>query len=158
MIKILKNQKGITLITLIITIVILVILTAAMATNSYISLNISKLTRLQNDIEILNDRIASYYVKNGKLPIYKEENTNFQLSKSSLINQFEDLALSDGDVYYTIDLTALEINLQTLNYGAGYQSPDSYDRYIVNEETHVVYYLKGINYEGEEYHTVGKNI
>lgn len=65
--KILKNQRGITLITLVIVVILIVILTAAMSTNSYTSLNISKLTRLQNDIEILNDRIASYYVKNRKI-------------------------------------------------------------------------------------------
>lgn len=158
MTKELRNERGITLITLIVTVVILAIITVSLAVNSYSSINLSKLTRLQNDVEMLNDRIAAYYVKEGKLPIYKEENTNFQIEKTTLLNQFDDLATMDGNIYYTIDLEALDINMQSLNYGSGYRSPDSTDRYIVNEETHIVYYLQGINYDGDVYHTTGKNI
>ena len=158
MIKSLENERGITLITLIISVVILAILTISLSMNTYSSLNLAKLTKLQNDIELLNNRIATYYVKEGKLPIYREGSSSFAISKSSLIGQFDDLATSDGNIYYTIDLEALDISLQTLNYGSGYKSPDSSDRYIVNEETHIVYYLQGINYDGDVYHTTGKNI
>lgn len=158
MIKDLKNERGITLLTLVITVIMLAILTVALSMNTYTSLNLARLTKLQNDVDLLDNRIATYYVKEGKLPIYKEENAHFAISKSTLAGQIDDLATTDGDTYYTIDLEALDISMQTLNYGAGYRSPDSTDRYIVNEETHIVYYLKGINYDGDVYHTVGKNI
>lgn len=63
MIKNIKEEKGITLITLIITVILMVIVTTILATNSYTSLQLSNLTRLQNDIEVLDSRIASYFIQ-----------------------------------------------------------------------------------------------
>ena len=147
-----KKEKGITLITLVITVVLLIIITGTLATKSMTNLQLSNLTRLQNDIEALNDRIAAYYVKCGELPYgrYKENS----IQKSALESVLNDMSNNDGDVYYTIDL--LELDNLSLNYGEGYESM-SEDRYIMNQKSHVVYYIKGINYDGQKYHTVGSN-
>ncbi len=152
--KTVKNERGITMLTLVIAVIMMAILTVALSMNSHTSLNISKLTKLQNDIEMLNDRIAVYYVKNGKLPIYRENDDNYKVSKESLVGKFDDLMQSDGAVYYTIDLSALET--LSLNYGQDYRNSESNNRYIVNQKTHTVYYIEGIIYDGETYHTTGK--
>ena len=55
-------------------------------------------------------------------------------------------------IYYTIKLDELE-NL-SLNYGFEYTKLGE-DRYIINEESHVIYYYKGIAYDGLKYHTIG---
>ncbi|MDE5830176.1 MAG: hypothetical protein K2H53_00220, partial [Clostridia bacterium] len=57
----------------------------------------------------------------------------------------------DCDNYYVINLNELD-NI-TLNYGKEYRLTSSDDKYIINEETHIIYYLKGVIYEGERYHT-----
>ncbi len=144
-----KKEKGITLAILVITVFILIIITSVMARNSFSSITISKLTRLQNDIEQLNDRVAAYYVETGKLPINEEETPMNKVDLSSVLN---DMSINDGENYYTIDLNKLD-NL-SLNYGKGKKTND---KYIINEETHVVYYYLGIEYEGEKYHTFGSN-
>ena len=64
------------------------------------------------------------------------------------------MSINDGEIYYTIDLEELEN--PSLNYGDGYRSCAS-DRYIINEDSHVIYYVKGITYDGKEYHTIGQN-
>ena len=140
--NLIKNENGISLVTLVITVILLVIITGTLATNSYRSLQLSNLTRLQNDIEALNDRVASYFVQNGKLPIIESNS----YTKQDLRKTLNDMSMNDGDTYYEIDMSLLD-NISLNNN----------DIYVINEETHVIYYLKGINYEGKEYHTVGAN-
>lgn len=144
-----KNENGITMITLVVTVLLMVMITATLATNAYDSTQISRLTKLENDIEALNDRIAAYYVEHEELPVVGNPYT-----KNELRNIISDLSGNDGNEYYTIDLSQLD-NL-TLNYGEDYEAL-SENSYIINVESHVIYYLKGINYKGVVYHTVGNN-
>lgn len=143
-IAIYKGEKGITMLTLVITIMVLVIITGTLATNAYNSVELSKLTRLENDIKMLEDRVAVYYVKNDTLPITEAE----PYKKASLSLRINDLSENDGEDYYVIDLSKLD-NL-TLNYGR------NSTEYIINEESHVIYHLSGITYNGKIYHTIGK--
>ena len=147
--KYIKNEKGITMITLVVTVLLLIIITGTLATNSYDSTQIAKLTKLDNDIKALNDRIAAYYVEHEELPIMGNP-----YSKNDLRNVISDLSGNDGDEYYTIDLSLLD-NI-TLNYGEDYAAL-SENSYIINTESHVISYLQGIRYKGVVYHTVGKN-
>lgn len=148
MIKI--NEKGITLVTLVITVILLVIITSILAVNSYTSLSLSSLTKLKNDIESLDTRVASYFIKEGKLPVYEEP-----MTKSELRKTLNDMSVNDGDKYYTIDLD--QLTSLSLNYGKNWKLLGE-DRFIINEESHVIYYVKGITHEGKEYHTIGSNM
>ncbi len=59
---------------------------------------------------------------------------------------------NDNSNYYVIDLKKLE-NL-TLNYGKNYQSSSSSnDVYIINEQSHNIYYAKGITLDNKIYYT-----
>lgn len=142
MINIFKEQKGITLITLIITVVLLIIITATIAINSHTSLELSNLTKLENDIQALNDRIATYYVKNGTLPV-----TSDTYTKKELSSRITNLSPNDGDTYYRIDLSKLD-NI-TLNYGN--------NTYIINETSHNIYNLDSVVYDEKVYYTVGND-
>ena len=144
-----KNEKGITLITLVITILILATITITLATNAYDSTQLSRLTKLDNDIKTLNDRVAVYFVEHEQLPAYGNP-----YSKEKLKDVIEGLSQNDGDKYYTIDLRLLD-NL-SLNYGKDYLSFGG-NSYIINEESHIIYHLEGISYKGEIFHTVGAN-
>ena len=143
-----KSEKGITMVVLVITVLLLMIVTASLATHSYDSLQLSHLTKLDNDIETLNNRVASYYVEHGNLPILDGVMTKEDVSK-----YISDLSRNDGEKYYIIDLGELD-NI-TLNYGKGYLSRST-DSYIINEESHIIYYLKGIYYDDEMHYTTGK--
>ncbi len=76
-------------------------------------------------------------------------------TKDDIKGYINNLAMSDGDIYYVIDLSLLD-NL-TLNYGKDYQIDGALDAYVINEDSHVIYHLKGIEYKGELYHTLGVN-
>lgn len=80
----------------------------------------------------------------------------FVYDKTTLQKELKDeISVNDGEKYYTIDISKID-NI-TLNYGNDYAKPTTMDRYVINEETHVIYYLKGIHYEGKMYHTTGAN-
>ncbi len=99
---------------------------------SYIKnvIEVSALNNMYKDIKTLEDKIALYYLDNGKLPVKTDIKIDF-FEKS--INP------NDGEFYYEVDLDKLE-NI-TLSYGYKRQSVD--DIYIINEESHTVYYMKG---------------
>lgn len=147
-----KNQKGVTLVSLIITIIIILIITSATVYTSTNRFKINNLSKMYNDIELLNDKIATYYLKFGGLPIIKNtENTPIKYTFSEL--NF-DKNINDDDNYYIIDLEA--IGNITLNYGKeGFKNQNtSDDVYIINNKTHSVYYVRGIEYtDGNLYHS-----
>lgn len=117
---------------LIVVIAIFVVLISSI--NNGISL--SKLNSMNHDIEILDDNIALYYLNYGYIPI--KEKIIFEHS----INP------NDNEIYYEIDLSKLE-NIY-LNYG---KMKNEDDFYIINEESHTIYYFKGIKYKNNMYYT-----
>lgn len=152
MIKMNKSEKGVTLISLVVTIALLIIVTSIIASKSYTSVQLSNLTKLKNDIEILNNRIATYFVDNGSLPVYKNNDSIVTKTKSEIKTYVGEVDSTDGDVYYVIDLDA--IDNATLNYGADFKIESSNNKYVVNGDTHIIYYLKGVGYDGERYYSI----
>lgn len=100
-------------------------------------IELNKLNNVYKDINIIEERVAIYYLNNGNIPI-KNNNINFNYS----INP------NDNDKFYEIDLEKLE-NL-SINYGKKEYGDN--DIYIINEQSHTVYYLKGTNYNKEKFY------
>jgi len=139
--RLLKNQKGITLISLIITIIIMAILAGAVVTNIDIGTDIRNYNYMCADIELLEAKIRTYYNEHGSLPT-----TGNVISNPNLNGQ---ASTKDNGNYYAIDIRNALYNI-TLNYGAG--TIANKDIYIVNEQSHEVYYLKGAYFENTLYH------
>lgn len=145
----LKSNKGITLITLVITLVIMIILSFTVSVNvsSYIERN--NKAKLETDIIKLKEEISYYYSKNKTLPIINKYINIQKIQKN----------INDNENYYVIDLENIkELNL---NYGKDYNKikgtegdiADLLDVYIINEQSHTIYYPKGIEYNNEIYYT-----
>ena len=149
------NAKGISLISLTVAVCILIVLSSMMIYTTRNGIKIRAYKMLQNDIEILNDKINAYYVKYGALPAeIKYVNTNFTKN----IDSSGQKGANDGEDYYVIDLRALEG--VTLNYGTDAskiqteEDTAQYDDvYIINKESHHIYYARGINFDGVWYYT-----
>ena len=124
-----KTKKGITIISLVLTIVIISILTTVAVYSQKSSRNIAPYNKMLADITLLEDKLFIYYNKNNEIPITGDE------------------ILIGEESYHKIDLTKLQ-NV-TLNYGIG---EDSNDYYLVNSSLEV-YYLEGIENNGQIYHT-----
>lgn len=146
-----KNCKGITLISLIITITLMVIISGVTVSVSMDRFKINNVKKMQNDIQLLNNKVEAYYLKYGGLPVLRD-NSEIKYTYSELdFNK----NVNDNENYYIIDFGA--IGNITLNYGKeGYENPNvSDDVYIINEKTHTVYYVKGIEFkDGTVYHSL----
>lgn len=154
MTKTIKNNKGVTLVALTITVIILLIVTNVIIYNVKDNLGVEKLRNMQNDIEELTDRVSIYYTQYGKIPA-KIKYTNIQNIKDSGIISEE----VDNGEFYIIDLSAIK-NL-TLTYGKDYEQIKQDenkanmldDVYIINENSHNIFYAKGITIKNEKYYT-----
>lgn len=120
------------------TICTLVVLTIFCAIAFYVTngVQIIKLNNMYKDIRILENKISLYYLDNGSIPI-----------KDESIIYFSDNSINpnDNEIYYEIDISKLE-NLD-VSYGKGVFGAK--DKYIINEESHTIYYYLGIEYKDE---------
>ena len=117
----------------------------------------TKLSNMQADIENLRDKVSNYYARYGKIPA----DTNIEYINVNNINSISEAV--DTGKFYVIDLAAME-NV-TLNYGKDYEkikngeasSPEQIngltDLYIINETSHNVFYVEGIETGEERFYT-----
>lgn len=145
-----KSNSGITLLTLSLTIALMLILSFTIAININDYIEKENRINLETDILKLQEKVANYYSKNNSLPIINEY-TNTGLLKKNI---------NDNDKYYVIDISKLE--KIDLNYGEDYNKIENkeipidnlFDIYIINEQSHTIYYPKGIQYKGKFYYTI----
>ena len=163
--KVIKDEKGITLIALVITIVIILMLVLTV-TNHMGELKTAKnYTDFEKDMNRLKEAVISYYASNQTLPI-RNIYTNI-----SMIQGIKNP--NDGTDYYVLDLDKLNMDLKILEYGkVGYdkvkQFPVNYDittkdsitdLYIINEDTHTIYYPEGVEImEKKQYRLLEKDV
>ena len=144
-----KNEKGITMVALVITIVILVILTNILVYKAKDEVTVQALTNLYNDISLLREKVSSYYNEYGKIPAKIKYTNDTNIGRLSNILSEQD----DIEKFYVIDLEAMKGI--TLNYGKDYEevkndenkANDCLDLYIINENSHNIFYIKGLAIE-----------
>ena len=147
-----KSERGITLIALVITLVVMMILTFT------ITINVSQLnerkakTDFENDITSLTEEVSQYYARTKTIPIINRYTNITMLTGVKNVN--------DNNNYYVIDIKQLDVSL---NNGKDYKTAlsrnrdqaisDLLDIYIINEQSHTIYYPKGANYDGSIHYT-----
>lgn len=129
------------MVVLIITLIVLGILAGVAINNIDIGTDVRNYNYMCADIELLENKIKIYYNKYGQLPI-KEGKIEIPATLQ------EQTSSRDNENYYEIELNLLKG--MALNFGGG--SSEDKDIYIVNEQSLEVYYLKGIDYEGNTYY------
>lgn len=150
----LRNQNGINMITLSIAITIMIIITSVLVYNTRDGVKVKDLNDMYNDIELINDKISTYYLEHNDIPKAKKyENLDFlSLADNNQINP------NNGEDFYVIDLKSLDGI--TLNFGKDYDEVivggnvnSLFDLYIINEDSHTIYYPRGIDIQGMKYYT-----
>lgn len=65
----LKNRRGISIVTMIITFVIMSIIIGTLTYSAVDSVKIRKLNKLYDDLRMLQDAVETYYLQHGRLPV-----------------------------------------------------------------------------------------
>ena len=146
-----KSNKAITLVVLIITIVIMTILTFTISININQYGNENTKSNFQNDMESLKEEIDQYYARTKELPVLQPYTNTTMLEE--IRNQ------NDNNQYYVIDIRKLDVKLY---YGADFGTIASkeltedishyLDVYIINKQSHTIYYPKGVTYDSMTYY------
>ena len=138
-----KNKKGITLVSLSIAVIIILIITGMLIYSSLDSVYIKRLTNMYNDISNLRDKISTYYAEYGAIPA--------KTVYTSTGGVEEAFGANDTGDFYIIDLQALDG--LTLNNGKDYEKykenndidqTELKDIYIINENSHNIFYVQGV--------------
>lgn len=145
-----KSESGVTLITLTITIIIMVLLSFTIAVNIQPYNEQKNKTNFETDLKSLREEIEQYYVRAKDLPLLNRYTDTAEIESIKNIN--------DSNEYYVLDVRQLEVKL---NYGNDYKkvlemdenteitSADNLkDLYIINKQSHTIYYPKGVEYNG----------
>ena len=146
MIKNIRQEKGITMITVTIAVIILLVITGILMFNAKDAIYIRNYNNLKNDIDVLRDKIANFYNQNGSIPA-KAPYLSLSVDMNSVLNQEES---NNKDEFYVIDLQVLDG--LTLNYGKDYEKvkdlttvSDYYsDLYIIHKTTHNIFLVGGV--------------
>ena len=131
-----RTNRGITLTSLVAAIIIMLILTATIITNTYTGSDYKKYKLMCADVNMLEDKCVIYKNKYGDLPILDGEGAQVVSNLPTGTNDLHE--------FWKIDKTKLD-NI-TLNYGK------EEDVFIIDTTTLEVFYLNGIEYNGEIYY------
>ena len=140
-----KNNRGITVISLSIAVIILLIITGMLVYSAKDSVYVKNLTNMQNDISNLRDKISLYYSQYGALP------ASTPYTNTSMVSRFPLGANDDLNGFLIIDLKALDG--LTLNYGKDYEKykdnnsidqSELMDIYVINQKSHNIFYVQGV--------------
>ncbi len=155
--KNLRQNKGISMISLAVVVAIMLIMSTILIYNAETGVKIANLNKMYTDIKSLDRKISVYYAELGGIPVLRNGNEPIEYpnDKLSILNDCKNP--NDNDKYYIIDLDAID-NI-TLNYGRDYYNiasnmsvADEKDVYIINEETHTIYYVDGIKLDEKIYY------
>ena len=154
-----KSNKGVSLITLSIAIIIMIIITGTLIYRAQDSVDVKELKNMYTDIEVLNDKVSNWYTNYGDIPGKIKYDDRNKIQEIQNKGQRSD---NDNDNYYIIDVKVLEnvslnygrdINNENSSEGNSSEENSSEDIYIINEQSHKIYYPKGIESGGEIYYT-----
>ena len=147
--KILKNNKGIALITLVVAVLMMLVISSIIIFNTTSHLKINNLNSMYNDIRVLNEQVFLYYSKYNELPIISDE---YKTGLNSYI-----LGEYDSDKFHIVDIDKIDRNIKSnLNYGTDYydKNYNGTNIYIINTITHQIFYVQGIKVDDTTYYTI----
>lgn len=144
------NIRGVTLVTLSIAIIIMLIITSTLIYNITTGNKVKALNNMYYDITKIKDKVDLYYINYHTIPTLEIPYEN--------VSHIQNMNPNDNEIYYVIDLESLD-NMN-LNYGQDYKkyqmnpSSELTDLYVINEKSHSIYYIKGIQFDNKIYYTI----
>lgn len=134
-----KSQNGITLMILVITIIAMSIIVGTISYHSINSFRINAYYNMCADIEVLDEKIALYYLKHGTLPVITEQPKEIEESMEEGNVNYNP---NNSGTLYLIDLGKLK-NLSLTN-----------SEYYIDEQSHTIYSSYGKKVDDTTYFTV----
>ncbi len=137
-----KNQKGVTLMILVVTIITMGLIAGTISYNSVSTYRLNAYHMMCSDIELLDEKIALYYLEHKALPIIQNDSIRINNLITDYNSENVNFNPNNSGNLYKIDLTKLDnLSLQKLDY-------------YIDEQSHTIYSGNGKKIEDQEYYTV----
>ena len=136
-----KNQSGVTLTILIATIIVLALITGTISYNSFSNFQMNAYYNMRSDIELLDEKIALYYLENKELPI--------QIGDTKTINEIYDSNNINYNPNNNAERILYKINLDELD-----NLSLNYTDYYIDTQSHTIYKGTGMNVGEKTYYTI----
>jgi len=147
-------KKGITLLTVVITVLIMSILVGVTVDYSLDTIKASKMGEFALEIIDIQNKVDRYYIDYNQYPVSTEVKFGLQGMSSFEISQFAgEEIVNDNVTLYYLDYTKLGITKRIFG-----NNNTSLDAYAVSQVTGKVYYLQGIEQEGERHYTINEKL
>lgn len=165
----LKKENGITLIVLVIIIIVLSLITIPVIINTTNVIQFNEYSRFKEDIDNLRESVSVAFFDrdiSGIGPKYNGS-TDFLNGKQKGKNVKNP---NDNENYYVINVNVvnfyLAVNMTGLNYGVENTTlsgdevtySGTNDVYIINEQSRTIYYVKGVQYNGNTYYRLSEEL
>ena len=150
------KKQGITMVILVATVVIAVVIMSVSILAIRNATKNATLTSFKEEIVAISQEVENYYLLNKKMPTFEDndmsysasEIENLTLNPSSFKEELELNSEDDTTIFFKIDLSKLGA---TRSVRGNKRNSDESDVYIVAYPSFNVYYLKGINVDGNYY-------
>ena len=156
------NNKGISLVSLVITVIVILILSSIIVLNINGYIDTRRLDNMYTDIDLLEDKVLNYYAKYGKIPVLDYDYPFLSKLTSKGEVSINIVNPNDSHQYAIIDLNSMEGI--SLNFGKDFGKVNTVsdkstltDIYIIDKESLVIYYVKGINVKEKIYYGKSNN-
>ena len=175
-----KSEKGVTMVALALTLMILAVLSIPVAINTTKISDFNRYAKLKGDIDTISEAVSNVYFRKDNLagigPLYTGDISFLNASQGSKVVRNP----NDDATYYVIDYNKLRNDMPTtlknLDFGSvntivptslrEYNSTTLHgtvpttdeewlevnDVFIINNASHQVYYVAGVEYKGIVYH------
>ena len=158
------KKQGITLIYLIVTIIVMIILATTVVSQMLIPSDTTEMSTFAENLSQVQDAVRASYLLDKEIPT---KDSTSALTKEQLLDMVtdtskkEDLGIEiannkelDSSNYYIIDLDKLDVTKEEFGYGKKGED----DIYVVSSSSLRVYYLYGVEYEGENYFSLNSKL
>ena len=175
-----RSEKGVTMVALALTLMIIALLTVPVMINTTKISDFNRYAKLKGDIDTLNEAISVVYFREPDLSGIGPEYVGNKTFLDTVQGGKEVRDYNDDSIYYVIDYNklrdAMPTTLKDLSYGEinGWASlpstqygdntylgrapstaqeyNDVRDVYIINNATHQIYYVNGVEYKDVVYY------
>ena len=138
-----SRKSGVTLLVIIMSLVVMMIIITSASVVGSNSITQANFEEYKSSLSRVEDNINSYYLEKGKLPITNEVVSATSLGKDFYNNVVENK--DDNNKLFIVNISLLQNDTLKKGYGTVIDK----DVFLVAENSHNIYYLKGFKFRGQ---------
>ena len=165
----LKNENGITLIVLVIIVIVLSLISIPVVINTTNVTQFNKYSQFKEDIDNLREAVSvAFFDKDikdigpeytGSVDFFNGKQNDQDIKNPNDNEKYYVINIDEVNLYLTVNMT--DLNNGSGNYGVTEGEPTytgTDDVYIINEQSRTIYYVKGVQYNGNTYYRLSEEL